>query len=135
MTVSLPLNNRSPVAFGAFPIRIFLLLLLLGRLTSKPAVAGIVNWVVVETVKSEPGFVRIYRKVPFCNVSQLSNGVFRVPEISRVRVVACDDPLFTVTVLKTVNGLPAVFEILADVEPKNVTGIPVKSTFDVVVRP
>jgi hypothetical protein len=65
----------------------------------------------------------------------LSAGVFKVPAISRVSVVACDVPLLTVTVLKTVKGLPVVFVILEELEPKKVTGIPVKSTFDVVVSP
>jgi len=100
-----------------------------------PAVEGIIKGVVVEMVKSVTGFVRIYLKVPFCNVSQLLAGVVSVPPILHVSVVACDVPLLTVTVENIVVGLPVVFEIIASADPKNVTGIFVKSTFDVVVRP
>ncbi len=106
-----------------------------GKLINNPAVAGIAKGVVLEMVKSEPGLVRMYLKVPFCKVSQLSTGVFRVPAISHVRVVACDVPLLTVTVLNTVSGLPAVFEIVAFVELKNVRGRVVKSTLQVVFNP
>jgi hypothetical protein len=77
----------------------------------------------------------MYRNVPFCRVNQLLAGVVKVPAMSIVRVVAGEFPLFTVTVLKTVKGFPDVFEILAEFEPKNVTGTPVKSTLEVVLRP
>jgi hypothetical protein len=135
INVSFPLNNKSPVVFAAFPIRMFVLLVLLGKFTNNPDEAGIENGVVVEIVKSEFGLVRMYRNVPFCNVNQLSVRVLRVPAISIVSVVACEVPLFTVTVLKTVRGVPEVFVTLAELEPKKVTGIPVKSTFEIVLSP
>jgi hypothetical protein len=59
INVSLPLNNKSPVVFAAFPIRMFELEVLLGKFINNPDEAGIVNGVVVETVKSELGFVRM----------------------------------------------------------------------------
>ena len=56
----------------------------------------------------------MYRRVPFCKVSQLSAGVVSVPEISIVRVEDCEFPLFTLTVLKTVSGLLIVLVIDAE---------------------
>ena len=102
---------------------------MLGRLTNRPAVAGILNAVVVEIVKSVVGFVRMYLKVPFVRVSHASAGVVRVPAMSHVSVVACDVPLLTLTVEKIVSGVPMVLVILAEFEPLKVTGILVKSTF------
>ena len=86
--VSFPLNNKSPLLLAAFPISIFLLPVLLGKLMYNPAVAGILKGVIVEMLKSELGFVLTYLNVPFCNVNQLSAGVFKVPAISTVSVVA-----------------------------------------------
>jgi len=79
------------------------------------------NGVVVDIVKSEPGLVLMYLNVPFCKVNQLLTGVLNVPAISQVRVVACEVPLFTVTLLKIVVGVPDVFERVELFEPKKVT--------------
>jgi hypothetical protein len=56
----------------------------------------------------------MYLNVPFCKVNQLLTGVLNVPAISQVRVVACEVPLFTVTLLKIVNGLVPVIDALLD---------------------
>ena len=122
--VSLPLNNRSPALSFAFPIRIFLLPVLLGKSIYNPAVAGIVKGVVVEIAKSVPGSVLIYLRVPFCNVNQLSVRVAKVPPISNVSVVACEFPLLTVILLKVVEGVElsnGSFVIEAELLPKKMT--------------
>ena len=94
---------------------------------NKPAVDGIVNGVTVDIAKSLPGLFLIYLRVPFVIVSQLSAGVVKTPSISMVRVLACEEPLSTVTTLNIVlgpagPGNPGVCVIEALFGPKKVTG-------------
>jgi hypothetical protein len=98
----------------------------------KPAVEGMVKFVVVEIVKFVAGSVRWYWKVPFCSVSQLFVGVVRVPAIEQFNEVACEVPLFTVTDPKMVKGVPTVFVILAEVLPLKITGTFTRFTLEVV---